>query len=361
VSDPKQSYFNVYSGKVYAPLTGSCDADDDAEMPGKRLGLRSGAGDRPTSAETSGLNPETPLPFSSFPPASVTEERRARKIPLELPASARSEVFRLLSMGLKKESGASETDPDGATAPSPCGLFKQADAEKKKQGHCGTMTLIGTARERTGDKRQMCFRRLNCKCWDCARCGKRKAKRYRRAIMTNAEKLQLRRFVTLTLDPAKVVGDPVAYLRGCWAKLRTYCRRKFGPGVQFISVLEWQQNGTPHLHLLVDRWIEWKWLQNVWEALGGGHFVNIKFVDLHRVAAYLSKYLTKELLLSAPKGTRRITSSRHIQLLEKPPSSHEWSMKRVPILSLFERYSAIATAIEFDNDVGLISFNLEVT
>jgi len=131
--------------------------------------------------------------------------------------------------------------------------------------------------------------------------------------------------------------------------------------VQFISVLEFQKNGSPHLHLLIDRWIEWKWLQTVWQALGGGLFVNIKFVDIHRVAAYLSKYLTKDLLLSAPKGTRRITSSRNIQLLEKPPSLYDWTMTRVPILALFDRYSAIAQAITFEDTIGLVGFNIEVT
>jgi hypothetical protein len=36
--------------------------------------------------------------------------------------------------------------------------------------------------------------------------------------------------------------------------------------------------------------------------------VDIKLVDVHRVSHYLSKYLTKDLLLSAPSRCRRVTT-----------------------------------------------------
>jgi len=45
--------------------------------------------------------------------------------------------------------------------------------------------------------------------------------------------------------------------------------------------------------------------------------VFIKRVTARNVSRYLSKYLTKELLLSAPKGTRRITTARSIKLFPK--------------------------------------------
>jgi hypothetical protein len=116
--------------------------------------------------------------------------------------------------------------------------------------------------------------------------------------------------------------------------LRTYLRRRFGSGLQFISVLEFQKDGTPHLHLLVDRWISQPWIKAAWMALGGGEFVNIKFVDVHRVARYLSKYLTKELLCSAPKRSRRITTSRGIQLIDKPEPTCDWTVYTTRIRSL---------------------------
>ena len=38
--------------------------------------------------------------------------------------------------------------------------------------------------------------------------------------------------------------------------------------------------------------------------------VDIRYVDVHRVSRYLSKYLTKELLMSASLRSRRVTTSR---------------------------------------------------
>jgi hypothetical protein len=49
--------------------------------------------------------------------------------------------------------------------------------------------------------------------------------------------------------------------------------------------------------------------------VGGGRIVDIRLVDMHRISRYLSKYLTKELLLSAPKRSRRVTVSRGYAIL----------------------------------------------
>lgn len=46
--------------------------------------------------------------------------------------------------------------------------------------------------------------------------------------------------------------------------------------------------------------------------------MDIRYVDIHRIAPYLSKYLTKEVFLSQfPPGTRRFTTSRSIKLFKK--------------------------------------------
>ena len=81
----------------------------------------------------------------------------------------------------------------------------------------------------------------------------------------------------------------------------------------------------PHLHILTNRYISQAWISETWEALGGGRIVFIKrVVDLHRIAWYLSKYLTKDAILSAPWGTRRYSTSRDITLFEKRTHSEWW-------------------------------------
>ena len=54
--------------------------------------------------------------------------------------------------------------------------------------------------------------------------------------------------------------------------------------------------------------------------------MNIKMVDIHRVARYLSKYLTKEILLSDKYyKCRRFTTSVGMMLLVKPPKG-QWKL-----------------------------------
>jgi hypothetical protein len=93
-----------------------------------------------------------------------------------------------------------------------------------------------------------------------------------------------------------------------------------------------------------------------WQAVGGGLFVNAKFVDVHRVSRYLSKYLTKELLMSAPLRSRRVTTSRGIHLLAQEPSQTSWQLVRLPVLVLFDRLRPFVIEFALDEDSALQSF-----
>jgi hypothetical protein len=158
------------------------------------------------------------------------------------------------------------------------------------------------------------FRRVNCGSWGCSYCGPRKALTARASIRAVAESLGLRYFLTLTMDPSKLenIEMAVPHLRHCFNIFREYLKRKYGVAPSYVCVMEFTKAGVPHLHICFDRYIEQKWISRVWDSLGGGRIVFIKQVTVRNVARYLSKYLTKELFLSAPKGTRRITSARSI-------------------------------------------------
>ena len=252
--------------------------------------------------------------------------------------------------------------------------------------YCGAWTLRGIEKDirRPRDPlngaiaRRVRFQRLHCKCWGCSHCGPRKAKRYCRAICAAVEHRKLRRFVTLTLDPAKIAGpeeikvfrehleswknngghcccavcsklqaDSVRYLRNCWNKLRTYLKRRCGVAPTFVVVIEFQKRtGMAHIHSMIDRYIDQSWLKESWEAVGGGQHVDIRFVDLHRAAVYISKYLAKEMLLDAPVGLRRVTTSRDIQLFVKKSGTDEWQIIKIPIDRLSEIYKPAESDIE---------------
>src|SRR6266404_4998604 len=96
------------------------------------------------------------------------------------------------------------------------------------------------------------------------------------------------------LDPKKIEGDAVRYLREVFNKFRVYLFRKYHASIKYISVLEFHKSGLPHLHILLDRYIPQAWISESWSALGGGSIVHIKQVDVHRISHYLAKYLTKE-------------------------------------------------------------------
>jgi len=148
-------------------------------------------------------------------------------------------------------------------------------------------------------KKYLHHARLGCKAWACSRCGPRKARRLRHAITKWAVQKNLSRFLTLTLNPrACSPEESVEYIRACWNKFRTYLKRRFGVRVSFILVLELQRSGYAHFHILLNRYIEQAWISEAWQAVGGGKMVWIRQADVHRIPAYLSKYLTKELFLS---------------------------------------------------------------
>ncbi len=218
--------------------------------------------------------------------------------------------------------------------------------------HCGAYTVRG----RIPNSSEIRFHRVNCKCWNCSYCAPRRAKRIKHAIRATAEARQLRRFLTLTLDPSKIEGDPVRYLNAAFAKFRVYLQRHHGGSPQYIRVLEFQKSGNPHFHILIDRCIEIEWIRKAWVAVGGGDMVDIRLVDLHRVSRYLSKYLTKELLMSAPLRCRRVTTSRGIKLLEKTRTDTSWTLVKVSIFSLAVIYAAEICVASFDEDQVLESF-----
>jgi hypothetical protein len=74
-------------------------------------------------------------------------------------------------------------------------------------------------------------------------------------------------------------------------------KKRFNEAPKFISVMEFQKStGMPHLHIIIDRYIEQAWIKRAWMEAGGGEHVDIRGVSMRAVSHYLTKYLTKELM-----------------------------------------------------------------
>jgi hypothetical protein len=145
--------------------------------------------------------------------------------------------------------------------------------------------------------------------------------------------------------------ESIKHIRKCWSKLRIYLHRRYGVNPRYIAVLEFQKvTGLAHLHIAIDRWIDQAWAKEAWQALGGGQHVDIRHIDAHRVGAYLSKYLSKEMLLSAPEGMRRVTTSRSIHLNEKKPSEYDWQIIKAQIDRFFVVFRESANEVVLSED-----------
>ena len=201
---------------------------------------------------------------------------------------------------------------------------------RSKKKNCGRYTLIGSVNQRYS------HHRLRCKSYACGLCGPKKIRQVRKRIVQRAVEHALQRFLTLTLDPKKMkhglsTKEKIVYLYAAWRKMRVYLQRKLGKSLVFIAVLELQGNGNPHLHLLVGSYIPKRWISTSWQALGGGWATRIEYADMHRVAAYLSKYLTEDSLLNLPPRTRRFSTSRGLALFERKKSNGTWIVVRSSI------------------------------
>jgi hypothetical protein len=175
----------------------------------------------------------------------------------------------------------------------------------------------------------------------CSICGPRKIRQVRKRIVKLAVEHQLQRFLTLTLDPKKLPADldvrgEIRFLKETWRKMRVSLERRLGHPLVFISVLELQGNGNPHLHLLVGSYLPKAWISSAWQALGGGWATRIEFADLHRVAAYLAKYLTEDSVSELPARTRRFSTSRGLALFDRSTGSGAWVLVKETVEYLRE-------------------------
>jgi len=298
-------------------------------------------GVEPTIPPTSGLNPEACPPIPN-----ISQDKSGWGSGGETPSGASVASGDLRSEATQMISSLDELKNNRNTA------VPESFQSLGRGRYCGVWSVYS----KTPDGRPM-FHRVNCKCWSCCYCGPRKAKRYKYLIGQIAEREQLRRFLTLTLDPSKIKGNSARYLRAVFNKFRLYLCRRFGVAVKYIAVLEFHKSGIAHLHLVIDRYIRWTWIKKSWSRLGGGTVVNIKYVDVHRISRYLSKYLTKELLLSAPKRSRRVTTSRSIRLIEKKAEEQRWLLLKVSIFHLYSRFWQDADGVVLDDDGMLQSFS----
>ena len=130
------------------------------------------------------------------------------------------------------------------------------------------------------------------------------------------ERPELRRFLTLTLDPDRAPAgqeEQHKYLTERFNALRTELNDRYDD-LSYVWVREEGESDNPHLHLVVDRYLPQNELSALSRRVGLGEVVDIRRISARNMAKYLTKYLTKGSMASLPKGIRRYGSSQDISL-----------------------------------------------
>jgi len=135
---------------------------------------------------------------------------------------------------------------------------------------------------------------IPCKSWQCPVCSKKKSYRYGK-IVEEHFKAKDTRFATLTLAEVNNPKSAIRLMNKAWNKLRLAIQREWGK-ISYVRVLEFgEQNGRPHFHVLLDKYIPQKWLSNTAYRCGFGKVVDIRMAKNKQIVRYITKYLTKSL------------------------------------------------------------------
>lgn len=158
---------------------------------------------------------------------------------------------------------------------------------------------------------------FRCNSWDCYCC----AHRMRMNLIEELERLveerpEVRRFLTLTLDPETAPAsqeEQHRYLTERFNALRTELNDRYD-GLSYVWVREEGESDNPHLHLVVDRYLPQNELSALSRRVGLGEVVDIRRIDARNMAKYLTKYLAKGSMADLPSGANRYGSSSDITL-----------------------------------------------
>lgn len=178
---------------------------------------------------------------------------------------------------------------------------------------------------------------LPCNRWTCPVCGPRRKAALLDDIAYGGGIIQANgrrwRFLTLTLS-TKVNGRDIDLF---WARFRAHIhnwRVKQGHKipVQYFKVKEFTEKGQRHLHVLIDTFVPFNFIQHAWRQAteGTSFWVHIKKAQVKSAAGYMSKYMTKQTVMSDKfdKGERRYSFSHRFPRIprpEKPPGPSKWA------------------------------------
>lgn len=203
--------------------------------------------------------------------------------------------------------------------------------------------------------------RVSCKSYSCPHCGRKKVQKLYSAINQYVKKWDRIRMWTFTFTDKCFYGleleDRCKLASAIWKRFLDLTRQNKSligsqRNFQYIKVLELQKNGSPHYHLLVDRFVNIHTLIPIWKKaieektginIYGGSIMMDGKIRKGDAGKYVTKYLVKT-LSELPTNTRmrRWSKSNKVSIFWKKNSSgwvcfHLYS-SQISISSVIESY-----------------------
>ncbi len=166
-------------------------------------------------------------------------------------------------------------------------------------------------------KKRVNYSYVPCNSWRCPDCQLFKALRVKYVLHDVILLNNLTHFLTLTLDPKKIPSeyenDTHTYITKLFNHFRTIISRstfaytpkkskkeyvidlsKKDEKLRYVWVVEYQQNGNAHLHILLNYYLPIQVIRKVWTHVGGGHIMRVEKVkSKNGIAHYISDYIVK--------------------------------------------------------------------
>lgn len=174
-----------------------------------------------------------------------------------------------------------------------------------------------------------------CKMWNCEVCAARNARLWIARIINGCNVLGGEWFfLTLTANAKTRKDKSAANLRDGWERVYTCINALFsrdGNTPHYTRVWEQHEDGSFHLHALMDVIMSKRWIKDTAYAAGLGHQADWRKIDnAGQVAGYIAKYTLKNATVARggilwPKGLRRIETSRNWPKLSQKETVSSWN------------------------------------
>lgn len=222
---------------------------------------------------------------------------------------------------------------------------------------CCTSSLVGVSPDGSTVK----VIPLYCHKWNCPRCRKQKAHRWRQIACAGKPD----KFITLTLrsDENASCREQAKKLKRSFTELVRRIRTHYGR-FQYLLILELTRIGTPHCHILARcDYIPQGFLSKEWCALTGAFKVDIRKIKrTSDVSRYITKYMGKSISNASSElhGLRIIQKSKGYiidpEFIKKenaggiPIDVLEWSFMFVSPLEAVKRLSQLPDFYQVESE-----------